>query len=67
MGKKKKYESPYIVRTQVEMESGFCAGSYTDKPVVDENNNRVNISEQGHGSWNGSGFDMNVDWEEQTK
>ena len=27
MGKKKNYETPFVKRTQVETESGFCAGS----------------------------------------
>lgn len=32
MGKKKNYESPYIKRSQVETESGFCAASVIENP-----------------------------------
>ena len=31
MGKRKDYESPYIRRSQIETESGFCAASIIEK------------------------------------
>lgn len=59
----KGYESPSTKKAQVELEDGICAASHTGLPVVDENNNKVKISEQQHGSWNGIGDDISTSWE----
>lgn len=61
--KKKKYEAPETKKTQVELEDGICATSRTGKPVVDDKNDKVNISEQGHGGWNGIGDDISGEWQ----
>ena len=59
----KEYESPSTKKTQVELEDGVCAASHTGTPVVDENNNKVKNSEQGHGTWDGLGDDISAEWE----
>ena len=61
--KKKKYEAPETKKTQVELEDGICAASRTGEPVVDDKNDKVNISEQGHGGWNGIGDDISGEWQ----
>ena len=64
---RKIYEAPYTKRCQVELEGGICVSSHTGKNVVDENNNKVNIEEQGHGLWDGTGNDINIGWEGHSK
>lgn len=60
----KPYESPFTRKTQVELEEGICAvGSATGTSVATETNNKVDISEQGHGSWEGTGDDISAGWE----
>lgn len=60
--KVKQYESPTTVKVQVEMEGTICV-SRTGKKTVDESNNKVKISEQEHGAWDGSGDDINATFE----
>ena len=56
MNRKEKYESPWMERTLVELEDGFCAGS-----VVTPNNNKVETT--GHElnkiDLNSDGFEWN--------
>ena len=42
MGKRKNYESPYIRRSQIETESGFCAAS------IIEPEEETGIKTEGH-------------------
>ena len=50
-------------RLRWNWEDGICAASRTGKPVVDDKNDKVNISEQGHGGWNGIGDDISGEWQ----
>lgn len=60
---RKQYESPFTRKQSVELEDNLCAASYTETPVINEKNNKVEIEEQGHGTWDGLGDDINADWE----
>lgn len=60
---RKEYESPSTRKTEVEVEDGFMQASMTGKNVVDKNNDRVEISEQGHTGWDGTGNDITAEWE----
>lgn len=60
---RKEYESPSTRKTEVEVEDGFMQASMTGKNVVDKNNDRVEISEQGHIGWDGTGDDITAEWE----
>ena len=44
MKRKEKYESPWMERTLVELEDGFCAGS-ADVQNPDKENGRINYHE----------------------
>ena len=52
MKRKEKYESPWMERTLVELEDGFCAGSATIK-----NSENARIDNQTINT----GFDLNTD------
>lgn len=52
MKRKEKYESPFMERTLVELEDGFCAGSATIK-----NSENARIDNQSINT----GFDLNTD------
>ena len=56
MGKNKNYETPFIKRTQVETESGFCAASIIDKDTT------KGIKSTGHEQ--GEVIDAN-DWQDE--
>ena len=64
MDRKEKYESPWMERTLVELEDGFCTASVvtTNKNKVETTGHELNDIDLGNESWN-STTDGKNGWE----